>query len=59
MTDIDLAPGARIDNRDGLLRRNRSHAQALVEFALVVPWFFLLLLGHRKRDDFILLRDAQ
>ena len=34
-------------------RRNRSHAQALVEFALVVPWFFLLLFGIIEAGQFI------
>lgn len=34
-------------------RRNRSHAQALVEFALVVPWFFLLLFGIIEAGRFI------
>ena len=34
-------------------RRNRSRAQALVEFALVVPWFFLLLFGIIEAGRFI------
>jgi hypothetical protein len=34
-------------------RRRRSRAQALVEFALVVPWFFLLLFGIIEAGRFI------
>lgn len=34
-------------------RCNRSRAQALVEFALVVPWFFLLLFGIIEAGQFI------
>jgi len=33
--------------------RRRSRAQALVEFALVVPWFFLLLFGIIEAGRFI------
>ena len=34
-------------------RRRRTRAQALVEFALVVPWFFLLLFGIIEAGRFI------
>ena len=34
-------------------RRRHSRAQALVEFALVVPWFFLLLFGIIEAGRFI------
>ena len=37
----------------GRSRRSRSRAQALVEFALVVPWFFLLLFGIIEAGRFI------
>jgi len=33
--------------------RRRRRAQALVEFALVVPWFFLLLFGIIEAGRFI------
>lgn len=34
-------------------RQRRSKGQALVEFALVVPWFFLLLFGIIEAGRFI------
>jgi hypothetical protein len=37
----------------GSRQRERTRAQALVEFALVVPWFFLLLFGIIEAGRFI------
>jgi hypothetical protein len=34
-------------------RRRRTRGQALVEFALVVPWFFLMLFGIIEAGRFI------